>query len=123
MEKLRIEATVLREYSQEQQMQASLDIDIPEPKNHKILVKLDSDASTFFTVGDKKEDKLFLFYPILDKMIESLNDRFSHETKEVICNVGKAMYLGVGYNKMEASDFEYLFKTVWHKPSWARDRH
>lgn len=32
LEKLRIEATVLREYSQEQQMQASLDIDIPEPK-------------------------------------------------------------------------------------------
>lgn len=119
LEEFRIEAAVFDGiFSRATDACHSLGVDIPEPKTRKISVKLDSNASNSFTVRDIKEEvRLFVFYPILDKMIESLSSRFSQETKEVICAVGKAMSLGVGSYKMEASDFEYLSKQFSVNPS------
>lgn len=110
MEELRISTDVFENmFSRAEDTCKRLVIDIPAPKKRNVSVRLDNNPDSSYVVKSKKDEfRIFVFYPILDKMIQSLNDRFSQETKGMICAVGKVISLGLGENKIEPTDFRYL---------------
>lgn len=68
-------------------------ISIPEVKKRKFTRKID-DNSTLYTVDSKIEEmRYFTSYPMLDEMIQGIDERFSQETLNLIASMGKMLKL------------------------------
>uniref|UniRef100_A0A1B6LVG4 Uncharacterized protein n=1 Tax=Graphocephala atropunctata TaxID=36148 RepID=A0A1B6LVG4_9HEMI len=91
-----------------------VDVDVPLPRKRRVSVLLNDAAATpandFYTLTRKDELRRFTFYPVLDVLIQGLNDWFSQETNSLICAVGRIVELNLGSQKWTNKDLEILQK-------------
>lgn len=114
---MRCDPSVFEEiYKNTEDMCSKLDIDIPVPKRRKTSVLLKDDPGTadsnsaYHATTKKEEVRLFTYYSVLDVLVQSLNERFSQETKSVISAVAKIITLNLGQYKYDNDDLMTLSK-------------
>lgn len=84
---------------------SSFEIEIPHVKHRRVSNKIDNNHTQHFSLDKKSEMKTFVYYVVLDDLINGLENRFSQETLDLICAVSRMMQ-----HKIESSDIDILTK-------------
>jgi len=70
---------------------SSQKIEIPNVKQRKVSSRIDSNNTQHFTSDKKTEMKCFVYYTVLDDLLNGLEERFSQETLLLISAIGRLL--------------------------------
>ncbi|XP_050065981.1 uncharacterized protein LOC126555058 [Aphis gossypii] len=77
-------------------MCTNLDVTIPKPKKREIALRIDNGGSNqFFPDTNEQELRLGSFYPMLDIIMNGLDERFNQDTINIISSIDKLLNLDI----------------------------
>ncbi|KAF0702491.1 zinc finger MYM-type protein 1-like, partial [Aphis craccivora] len=77
-------------------MCTNLDVTIPKPKKRKIAQRIDNGGSNqFFPDTNEQELRLGSFYPMLDIIMNGLDELFNQDTINIISSIDKLLNLDI----------------------------
>lgn len=99
-------------YQKTKELCSKMNIYVPAPRKRRVPARLqDVDETTennTDVITKRDELRMFTFYPVIDVLVQGLNDRFSQETNDLICAVGRIIGLNLGPKKWTTKDLEIL---------------
>ncbi|XP_014221780.1 zinc finger MYM-type protein 1-like [Trichogramma pretiosum] len=93
LQELRIDESIFDNiYSRIENTLNDLEIQIPIPRKRKVPAKIDSNPCNEYQLKSTKEEtRKSVFYPVLDQLVQFINEKFDQETKSVIYFMGKLL--------------------------------
>ncbi|KAL7299767.1 hypothetical protein TKK_0007515 [Trichogramma kaykai] len=101
LQELRIDESIFDNiYSRIENTLNDLKIQIPIPRKRKVPAKIDSNPCNEYQFKSiKEETRKSEFYPVLDQLVQSINEKFDQETKSVIYFMGKLLKLDLNFDQ------------------------
>ncbi|KAL7289097.1 hypothetical protein TKK_0017046 [Trichogramma kaykai] len=101
LQELRIDESIFDNiYSRIVNTLNDLKIQIPIPRKRKVPAKIDSNPCNEYQFKSiKEETRKSEFYPVLDQLVQSTNEKFDQETKSVIYFMGKLLKLDLNFDQ------------------------